>query len=129
MVLRVIAGVLCCFVVSYCVGLIHLRARSHGRPLPPGPIGLPFAGNIFHMRQPALWTVLDKLCKAYGEFQCHSPIKHSLMWVRPLTGDVIHMSVFGEHIVVLGSPQAVGDLLDHRSAVTSDRQQSPLIEL
>ena len=46
-----------------------------------------------------------------------------------LTGDVVHLSIFSKHIVVLGSPQAIVDLLDHQSAVTSDRQQSPVLEL
>lgn len=44
-------------------------------------------------------------------------------------GDVVHLSVFGERIVVLGSERAIVDLLDKQSAVTSDRQQNPMIEL
>ncbi|TFK78806.1 hypothetical protein K466DRAFT_506694 [Polyporus arcularius HHB13444] len=44
-------------------------------------------------------------------------------------GDVVHLSMFGEHIVVLGSQQAIFDILEKQSAATSERRQHPLIEL
>ena len=44
-------------------------------------------------------------------------------------GDVLHLSAFGEHIVVLGNQQVILDLLDKQSIATSDRPQHALIEL
>ncbi|TBU24770.1 cytochrome P450 [Dichomitus squalens] len=44
-------------------------------------------------------------------------------------GDIIHLHVLGQHIVVLGSAQAIYEYLEKRSANTSDRVQSPMIEL
>ncbi|RPD62677.1 cytochrome P450 [Lentinus tigrinus ALCF2SS1-7] len=102
-------GLLCYLVIAYVVRLIRWRARSHGRPLPPGPRGIPILGNVVYMRQPEMWRAHQRLCKAYG--------------------DVVHLSVFGQHIVVLGSQQAIVDILEKQSASTSDRQQHALIEL
>ncbi|RPD62902.1 CyP450 monooxygenase [Lentinus tigrinus ALCF2SS1-6] len=61
------------------------------------------------MRQPELWRAHRRLCETYG--------------------DVVHLSMFGEHFIVLGSQQAIFDLLDKQSAATSDRPQNPLIKL
>ena len=70
MILRLVAGVLCYFVVSYFVELIRWRARSHGRPLPPGPKSLPIVGNILHMSQQEMWKAHRRLCETYGECLC-----------------------------------------------------------
>ena len=45
------------------------------------------------------------------------------------SGDLLHFNVLGQHMVVLDSPQAMFELLEKRSANTSDRQRSPLIDL
>ncbi|PIL29134.1 hypothetical protein GSI_09183 [Ganoderma sinense ZZ0214-1] len=44
-------------------------------------------------------------------------------------GDVVYLQVFGQSIVVLGSPDAIFEYLDKQSANTSDRVQTPMIEL
>ena len=46
-----------------------------------------------------------------------------------VTGDIIHLKYHSEHVVVLGSPEAIFELLDKRSENTSDRKQTPLLEL
>ncbi|KAI0699911.1 CyP450 monooxygenase [Cerioporus squamosus] len=104
--LAVVVGLL---ILTYVVSYARWQARSRGRPLPPGPWCLPFIGNIFHMRRPELWRAHRELCEKYG--------------------DIVYVPVLGQSIVVLGGPQAIYDLLDKRSAVTSDRQRSVLIPL
>ncbi|RPD62674.1 cytochrome P450 [Lentinus tigrinus ALCF2SS1-7] len=96
-------------ILTYVVSYARWQARSHGRPLPPGPKCLPLVGNIFHMRKPELWKAHRELCKTYG--------------------DIVYVPVLGQSIVILGGPQSIFDLLDKRSAVTSDRQRSVLIPL
>ena len=44
-------------------------------------------------------------------------------------GDVVYVPVFGHHFLILGSAKAVFDLLDKRSAITSDRHASPITEM
>ncbi|KAI0699910.1 cytochrome P450 [Cerioporus squamosus] len=103
-------------VLSYIVSFLKWRKRSRGYPLPPGPKSLPYIGNVVHMRKPELWKAHKELCKQY--------------WCVTLrSGDVVYVPVLGQDVVVLGSPQAIFDLLDRKSAVTSDRQQNPTIPL
>ena len=41
----------------------------------------------------------------------------------------MHLTALGQHLVILGSTRAIFDVLDKRSACTSDRPQSCLVEL
>ena len=53
-------------------------------------------------------------------------------WYLCLTvyaGDIVHVRVLGQSIVALGSPEVIGEFLERRSSVTSDRVQSPLYKL
>ncbi len=45
------------------------------------------------------------------------------------TGDFVYVPVMGQSIVILGSPRVLSDLLEKRSAVTSDKPHSALIPL
>ena len=44
-------------------------------------------------------------------------------------GDVIHLDVFGQPMIILGSHEAAIDLLEKRSANYSDRAQTPMTEM
>ena len=44
-------------------------------------------------------------------------------------GDVVYVPAFGQSIVVLCGPRAIIDLLEKRSAITSDRATTPLNDL
>ncbi|KAI0774796.1 cytochrome P450 [Trametes elegans] len=96
--------------VSTVVGLT-LAGRSHRRktPLPPGPRGLPLLGNI-----------LDFPRSNFG-------MKFSEMAVR--YGNVMHLKLFGQSTVVLGSYQTAIDLLEKRSGIYSDRPRSAMADL
>jgi len=43
----------------------------------------------------------------------HNPLSYS--------GDVVHLKTFGQHIIILSSPEACDDLLIKRGAIYSDR--------
>ncbi|KAI0693294.1 cytochrome P450 [Cerioporus squamosus] len=103
------ALVLIILAVSYALSLARWHRRSRGRPLPPGPKSWPFIGNFSHMRKPELWRAHDELCKRYGE--------------------LVYLPVMGREMMILGSPRVVTELLDKRSAVTSDKPPSALITL
>lgn len=44
-----------------------------------------------------------------------------------ISGDIVHVTVLGQHIVMLNSAKAVTDLLERRSAVYSSRPQTTMI--
>ena len=45
------------------------------------------------------------------------------MWL----GDVIHLSAFGQHMIILNSAQAAWDLLEKRSSIYSDRNHMTML--
>ncbi|KAJ7653799.1 cytochrome P450 [Mycena rosella] len=86
-------------VVTFLVIRLWFRKAAH--PLPPGPRGLPFLGNVLHLPIKGQWLTFTEWAKKYG--------------------DVIHVSAMGQSIIILSSAQAAKDLLDGRSGIYSDR--------
>ncbi|KAM5536626.1 hypothetical protein V8D89_009721 [Ganoderma adspersum] len=108
--LPALAGIF--FVASiflYSRSLAAWQSRSRRLSLPPGPKPLPIIGNMLDWPTRNQWRALRDLSAQYG--------------------DILHFKVLGLHMVVLGSPEAMFELLEKRSANTSDRQQVPLINL
>ncbi|KAJ7163973.1 cytochrome P450 [Mycena crocata] len=81
--------------------LMRFKFRKARNGLPPGPPGLPFIGNALQIPFETPWVTYYEWAKQYGE--------------------IIHISVMGQSIIFLSSPQAVADLLDGRSLMYSDR--------
>ncbi|RPD62683.1 CyP450 monooxygenase [Lentinus tigrinus ALCF2SS1-6] len=96
-------------IFSYTFSRAKWYRRSRGLPLPPGPTSWPFLGNISDMRKPQPWKSHRELCRKYGE--------------------IVYLSVMGQSIAILGSARVLSELLEKRSAVTSDHPQSVLIPL
>ena len=38
-----------------------------------------------------------------------------------ITGDIVHLEVFGQHVIVLNSAKAAKDLFERRSSIYSSR--------
>ncbi|KAI1794937.1 hypothetical protein LXA43DRAFT_94640 [Ganoderma leucocontextum] len=104
-----VLGIIIPLIVTYALSRERWRKRSRGLPLPPGPKGLPFIGNVADFQKPEVWKAHRELCNTYG--------------------DVVYLTALGQPIVILGSPRAIFELLDKRSALTSDRIQSPMVPL
>ncbi|TBU24745.1 cytochrome P450 [Dichomitus squalens] len=96
-------------VILYLRSIARWRDRTLGRPLPPGPRPLPILGNMLNMPRSRQWISYRDLSRVFG--------------------DVLHFRILTQSVVVLGSPEAIYELLDKRAAITSDRVQSPMIEL
>ncbi|KAH9912855.1 O-methylsterigmatocystin oxidoreductase [Epithele typhae] len=105
----VLAAVFGSATALYIRRVLEWRARSRGRPLPPGPRGLPFVGNMFDMPKVRPWVGLREMCAQYG--------------------DIMHFSVMGQRTIVLNSPEAISEFLEKRAANTSDRLVTPMVRL
>ena len=53
--------------VLYVRSIVRWRARSRGRPLPPGPPSLPVVGNLFNIPGERAWFAFRDLTTQYGE--------------------------------------------------------------
>ncbi|KAF9008812.1 cytochrome P450 [Cyathus striatus] len=86
------------------IGLCILKSFLISRcatPLPPGPMALPFIGNIFNMPSEREWLTFAE-------------------WGRKW-GDICSVTILGRPIIILNSATAAFDMLDKKSALYSDR--------
>ncbi|CCM04678.1 uncharacterized protein FIBRA_06864 [Fibroporia radiculosa] len=81
--------------------ILYLARRRFQLPLPPGPPGLPLVGNVSQIPAERPWRIFTDWAKKYG--------------------DIVHLSVLGQHYIILSSPEALNELLEKRSANYSDR--------
>ena len=118
------------FVVA--VWIIYLRSvstwsiRTRGRPLPPGPKSFPVVGNTFNAPAHKPWIAYRDLGTRFGT--CDGTAR-SARTECGAVGDIIHVRVLGQSMVVLNSAAVIDEYLEKRSAITSDRKQTPLIAL
>jgi len=73
---------------------------------PPGPRGWPLIGNIRDIPQIKPWLTFAEWGKKYG--------------------DISHVEVLGQHIIVVNSVKSAMDMLDKKGAVYSDRPVLPM---
>ena len=113
--------------ILYLHWVLKWRARSRGRPFPPGPPRLPIIGNMFNIPGDRAWRDFQGLTAQYGG--SNSPRQRSKSLTPPILGDIIHFQILGKSTVVLGSPQIIQEYLEKRAGNTSDRVQTPVFDL
>ncbi|PIL22693.1 cytochrome P450 [Ganoderma sinense ZZ0214-1] len=87
----------------------EFTTRSAGRPLPPGPRGLPILGNLFDLPKASPWVGYREMSKKYGNLVC--------------------LQVLGRSILLIHDPKIASDLLEKRSVVNSSRALSTAVEM
>ncbi|KAI0662028.1 cytochrome P450 [Cubamyces menziesii] len=85
------------------------KARSKGRPLPPGPRPWPVIANILHFPRLKPWRGFLELTERYGS--------------------IVHLHGLRDRIVFIGNAEVADELLNKRSANTSDRPRPVVAEL
>ncbi|KAJ7160369.1 cytochrome P450 [Mycena filopes] len=83
----------------------HLLRRGRP-PLPPGPRGLPFLGNIFNLPKQSPWLAFAELGNKWG--------------------DLVSITTFGRTMIIINSARVAEDLLEAKGGNFSDR---PVIQM
>ena len=95
--------------------------------MPPGPPTLPVIGNANIMPRERLHIKFTEWCKSIsGGIDLHKTNRASLAKVY---GDVFSLKVFNQTIIVLNSPTIVKEVIDIRSASSSNRPKSILADM
>ncbi|KAJ3557115.1 hypothetical protein NM688_g1644 [Phlebia brevispora] len=88
--------------ILFAVWLLRKIASGRsGGPLPPGPKPLPIIGNVLDM-------------------PTHYPWKTFCEW-RQRWGSLVHLDMFGQHLMIINSQKVAVDLLEKKSSIYSDR--------
>ncbi|KAF8158971.1 cytochrome P450, partial [Mycena galopus ATCC 62051] len=91
------------------VGLLKRWKTTSRLPFPPGPKPRFITGNLFDIPTKLPWITYAEWGKQYG--------------------DVVHVEVFGNHILIINSVKAAMELLEKRAGIYSDRPAVPMIPL
>ncbi|KAG0702312.1 cytochrome P450 [Suillus ampliporus] len=84
----------------------QVLTRKNPAPYPPGPPGWPLVRNLTDMPHIKPWLTFTEWGKKYG--------------------DISHISVLGQHIIVVNSVKAAMDMMDKKSTIYSDRPVLPM---
>jgi hypothetical protein len=98
------------------------RRNPAGLPYPPGPKGYPIIGNLFDIPNAFIYKRFREMSRELSEKPSHRDLSRPAL-NEPLhaDSDIIHLQVFGFHLVVCNSKGVADDLLDKRSSIYSDR--------
>ncbi|KAF5366998.1 hypothetical protein D9758_003981 [Tetrapyrgos nigripes] len=86
----------------------RLLANPFGLPSPPGPKPLPVIGNLLDIPKEKEAATYFNMAQKYG--------------------DLVHMSVLGQNILIVSSFQTANELFEKRSSNYSDRNEMPMIK-
>ncbi|KAF7365091.1 Cytochrome p450 [Mycena venus] len=90
-------------------GLLKGWKAASRLPFPPGPKPRFIMGNLYDIPSELPWTTYTKWGKEYG--------------------DLVHLQVFGDHILIVNSLEAAVELLEKRGQIYSDRPTIPMVNL
>ena len=107
-----------CVVVQYITQRAFESRTSY--PLPPGPPGFPWIGNLIGVNKSAPWKTYAEWARTYGRFSA-TPSRISPAQVDIYTGDIVHSRLLGKHVIIINSEEIAEDLLENRSRNYSDR--------
>ncbi|EIW83715.1 cytochrome P450 [Coniophora puteana RWD-64-598 SS2] len=77
------------------------RARRGGLPLPPGPLGIPWLGNVIGLDVAQPWVTYTKYGEKYG--------------------GLVYTKLLGQDLIVINDEEVAIELLERRSAIYSGR--------
>ncbi|KAF4580585.1 hypothetical protein EYR38_003184 [Pleurotus pulmonarius] len=91
------------------VATVHSLWKYHRSKYPPGPTPFPFIGNILNFGRETPWVTVSQWAKQYG--------------------DLVHVTVFGRHVVLANSLSVASELFERRSRIYSDRPELTMLTM
>lgn len=99
--------------------LLAVGSRRKAKYLPPGPPGEFLLGNARHIQLFNSWLYYTDLAKKYGmALPANCPYRPCS---QTCSGDVVHLDIIGQSIIVLSSLQAIEELVVKKSSIFSGR--------
>ncbi|KAG6333885.1 hypothetical protein ID866_5198 [Astraeus odoratus] len=84
----------------------QIISKKNPAPFPPGPTPLPLLGNMLDMPSIRPWLGLAELSNRFG--------------------DMAHMEILGQHLIILNNAKVAIEMLDKKSSIYSDRPVLPM---
>ena len=107
-----------------CIMIFYIARRAlryqHHHPLPPGPPGLPWIGNVIGINTSAPWVTYAEWARTYGRLQ-NASNSSSSNEADIYAGNVIYFQMLGKDVIIINSEKIAKELLEHRSRNYSDR--------
>jgi hypothetical protein len=117
-------------IAAVSLGYVLYWASHYGQRapnMPPGPPTLPVIGNANIMPRERLHLKFTEWCESISKgVDLHQTNRFFLAKVY---GDVFSLKVFNQTIIVLNSPTIVKEVIDIRSASSSNRPKSILADM
>ena len=115
-------GLLLTVTLLIAYSYVQDRRRNPSRlPYPPGPKGYPIIGNLLDIPNAFIYKRFRKMSRELGMFYVLKSPFLDADEPLPVDSDIIHLQVFGFHLIVCNSKGVADDLLDKRSSIYSDR--------
>jgi hypothetical protein len=116
------AGLLLTVALLIVYSYVQDRRRNPARlPYPPGPKGYPIIGNLFDIPNAFIYKRFGEMSRELGTFSPSWSLLLDADALLAVDSDIIHLQVFGFHLIVCNSKGVADDLLDKRSSIYSDR--------
>ncbi len=116
------AGFLVTVVLFFAYSYVQDKRRNPaGLPYPPGPKGYPIIGNLFDIPSVFIYKRFREMSRELSECPSYRDLLPCSDESPHVDSDIIHLQVFGFHLIACNSKGVADDLLDKRSSIYSDR--------
>ena len=113
-------GVLGCFLVLASLYFRDRRRNPAGLPYPPGPKGYPIIGNLLDMPNAFIYKRFREMSRELGR-RGRLSCRDTQLTCSEIGSDIIHLQVFGFHLIALNTKEVADDLFEKKSSIYSDR--------